>query len=103
MTGGRHPVAMFPFGSARSCVGPDPEWSELIESEHPVRAAVQDLLEPVQLRLAVRVGRFLLGGVGRVLDHVVRPAARPAPTEAGHSDLLEKVGVRRRRRGAGWP
>jgi hypothetical protein len=50
---------MFPFGPARAGGGPDPERAELIEGEHPVREAVNDLLDPVQLRLAVRVGGFL--------------------------------------------
>jgi hypothetical protein len=49
---------MFPCGPARARGGPDSERPEIVEGENPVGEAVQDLLDPVQLRLAVRVGRF---------------------------------------------
>jgi hypothetical protein len=58
MVGGRHPVGTFPFGPARACGGTDPERVELVEGEYPVREAVKDLLDPVQLRLSVGVGGF---------------------------------------------
>ncbi|GFE20633.1 hypothetical protein Sliba_10860 [Streptomyces nigrescens] len=54
VVGGRHPVGVFPFGPARACGGPDPEWAELVEREDPVGETIQDVLDPVQLRLAVR-------------------------------------------------
>ncbi|WUW05715.1 hypothetical protein OG587_44530 [Streptosporangium sp. NBC_01469] len=52
---------MLAFGPARARGGPDPERAELVEGEHPVREAVKDLLDPVQLRLTLGVGGFLPG------------------------------------------
>ncbi|GHD07399.1 hypothetical protein GCM10010313_26530 [Streptomyces violarus] len=57
--GGRQPVGMVAFGPARTSGGPDSERAELVEGEDPVGEVVQDLLDPVQLRLAVGAGGFL--------------------------------------------
>jgi hypothetical protein len=52
---------MFPSRPARACGGTDSERPELVEGEDPVGQAVKDLLDPVQLHLAVRAGGFLPG------------------------------------------
>jgi hypothetical protein len=54
-----HPVGVLVGGSARAGGGSDAERAKLVESEDSVREAVNDFLDPVQLRLAVRVRGFL--------------------------------------------
>ncbi|GAA1625879.1 hypothetical protein GCM10009679_33670 [Saccharothrix algeriensis] len=50
-------------GPARTGGGSDPERPELVERVDPFRETVQDLLDPVELRVAVGV-RGLLPGLG---------------------------------------
>ncbi|BBC29443.1 hypothetical protein SGFS_007370 [Streptomyces graminofaciens] len=61
VVGGGQPVGAFARGPARACGGADAERAELVESEDPVREAVEDFLDPVQLRLAFGVRGFLPG------------------------------------------
>lgn len=60
---GRQPDGPGLFGPARPAGGADAERAELVEREDPVREAIQDLLDPVQLCLAVGV-RGLLPRLG---------------------------------------
>jgi len=53
------PLRSILFGPAGPGGGPDAERAELVECEDPVRETVQDLLYPVQLRIAVGVRRLL--------------------------------------------
>lgn len=55
------PLGVAGRGPAETAGGADAERAELVEGEHPVREAVKDLLDPVQLRLTVGVGGFLPG------------------------------------------
>jgi hypothetical protein len=53
------PVGTPLSGPARARGGSDAEQAELIEGEDPVREAVQDVLDAVELGVAVGVRRFL--------------------------------------------
>ncbi len=57
------PLGVTGLGPARTADGADAERTELVERKDPVREAVQDLLDPVQLCLAVGV-RGLLPRLG---------------------------------------
>ncbi|MBB4789748.1 hypothetical protein BJY54_000360 [Streptomyces nodosus] len=47
------------LGPAGSCGGPDAQRAELVEGECAVREVLQDVLDPVELGVAVGVGGLL--------------------------------------------
>ncbi|SNS03985.1 hypothetical protein SAMN05216276_100323 [Streptosporangium subroseum] len=61
MVRGRVPLGVAGSGPARPFNGADTERAELVEGEDPIREAVQDLLDPIQLGVAIRIWRLLLG------------------------------------------
>lgn len=58
---GRVPLRVAGRSPARPSGGTDTERAELVEGKDPVREAVQDLLDPVQLHVAARIWGFLPG------------------------------------------
>jgi hypothetical protein len=51
----RQPGRLGLRGPGRAVAGPDRQWAELVEGEAPVRGPADDLLDPVELSVLVRV------------------------------------------------
>jgi hypothetical protein len=67
VVGRQHPIGPGLFGPAAAAGGPDSQWAELIEREDAIREAVQDVLDAVELGVALGVRGFFpgLGCAGR--------------------------------------
>jgi hypothetical protein len=59
--GSRQTIGPTLLRSAGTCGGPDSQGPELVEGEDSVRETFQHMLDPVELGVALRVGRFLPG------------------------------------------